>query len=67
MAKIATRPKGIDEAIAKGARADGVPIISGGVLCPYSYNDPHYWAWQGAYEARQLFVRSGVDIPGELA
>jgi len=51
VSRSAVRPKGIDEAIRKGKAGEGVPTLQGKVLCPYSLNDPHFWAWTGAYEA----------------
>lgn len=60
----ATRPKGIDEAIRKGAAGEGVPTIQGGQLNPYSLDDKaHHWAWQGAYEARQLLA--DINVTGD--
>lgn len=51
MARTCVTPPGIDQAIAKGAAAEGVPNLQGTVLCPYSFNTPWYWAWTGAYQA----------------
>lgn len=51
MAKHAHRPQGIDEAVRRGRAGEGLPTLQGGVLCPYSWDTPWYWAWTGAYEA----------------
>jgi hypothetical protein len=51
VSKHSPRPKGIDDAIAKGIAGEGVPTMGGKVLCPYSWNSAWYWAWTGAYEA----------------